>query len=152
MIFMVNIMRYCSNLDCRITKSVAYDWKIAQFVPLTFDKYISVDAIHAKHIYQWVDFYTIKNNVIYGYHKYEDYFFTYDYISNSEIENYNCQEYLEHVTEDNFPHPLQFRSLDYWVTIYQNPLYFFLIKDRYSEEFLNSKWFEQYKNYETEIK
>jgi hypothetical protein len=152
MVLVINNMRYCSNLDCRSTDSVSREWAIAQFVPLTFDKYISVDAIHAEHIYQWVDFYTIKNNVIYGYHIHKDYFFTYDYISNSKIDEYNCHEYFQHVAEYNFPHPLQFRSLYYWVIIYQNPLYFFLIKDPYYEEFLNSKWFKQYKNYATEIK
>jgi hypothetical protein len=148
-VFVLNFMRIYSNLDCHIR-----DPLVSQCIPLTFDKYVfwySLRVNHTEHIKN-LDFYTIKNDVIYGHFDYDDCFYTYDYIANTEIMTYSYQEYFNLVKENNYPHPLQFRSPYYWLIVYQNPLCCFLIKDRYHEDLIYSKWFKEYCKYETENK
>jgi hypothetical protein len=151
-VVVLNIMRIYSNLDC-----CALYRDVAQSIPLTFNKYIVANSLHANQVEEYINgwaFYTLKNDVIYGHFKYSDCFFTYNYITNTEAKvlTYNYQEYCKLVRENNYPHPLQFRSSYYWLMIYQNMLYCFLIKDRYYEELITSEWFKEYREYETENK
>jgi hypothetical protein len=147
---------------------------MGQFVPLTFNRYIIRNSIYTtadkqqvwpkdkdKNFYVIIGdknhtgrikFYTIQNDVIYGYFVDGDCLFSYDYISNTSIITYDCQEYFQLVKEKCFPHPIQFQSSDYWLAIYQNPLCWFLVKDRYRDELINSSWFKEYCEYETENK
>jgi hypothetical protein len=144
----LNFMRTCSSLDCRI-----HDPGMIQFVPLTFDKYVFGYSLRVNQteFIKNLNFYTIKNDVIYG-HFNGDCFYSYDYIADTEIMTYTYQEYFSLVKENNYPHPLQFRSPYYWLIVYQNPLCCFLIKDRYHEDLVYSSWFKEYCKYETENK
>jgi hypothetical protein len=142
-------MRGYSNLDSRI-----YGWTVAQFVPLTFERYVIDYSLNSnqRELIKNLHFYTIKNDVIYGHFNYDNCFYTYNYISNTDIMTYNHQEYFNLVKEHNYPHPLQFKSPYYWLIIYQNPLYSFLIRDSCHDELINSLWFKKYCEYETENK
>ncbi|MDR1895258.1 MAG: hypothetical protein LBR10_00515, partial [Prevotellaceae bacterium] len=148
-VFMLNFMRIYSNLDCRIHNS-----DVIQFIPLTFDKYVFGYSLRTnrEEIIKNLNFYTIENDIIYGHFNHNDYFFTYDYIANTDIMTYSYQEYFNLVKENNYPHPLQFRSPYYWLITYQNPFYCFLIKDSDHKELINSLWFKEYSKYETENK
>jgi hypothetical protein len=150
-VFGLIFMRNYSNLDCRV-----HDY-VCQYVPLTFDKYIFCGSLRTNQaeIIDDLSFYTIKNDVIYGY-GYVDYnrkncFYSYNF-ADTDVMTYNYQEYFNLVKENDYPHPFQFKSAYYWFIIYQNPLYCFLIKDRYREKFISSEWFKEYCKYESENK
>jgi hypothetical protein len=102
----ITFMRNYSNLDCRI-----HDSGMIQFVPLTFDKYVFGYSLRTNQtkLISHFDYYTIKNNVIYGHFDYEDRFFTYDYSEDTELMTYNYLVYFDLVKENGYPHPSQFR-------------------------------------------